>query len=98
MHCEHVGSNNITTSKIPICSFGRGVINSSGSSWATTMGSSAEESKGVSSSTFEPLMVSEARWTLLEERLVFLNAKREHFKIESELNLALAAGRELRDG
>lgn len=46
IHWEHIGSDNRTSSKTPICSFGRGAAVSSGSLRV----SAAEESRGVSSS------------------------------------------------
>jgi len=52
-----MGSDNTMNSKIPIWSFGRGVMTSSDPSWVITMGSAAEKSKGVSSSVLESAMV-----------------------------------------
>ena len=58
IHWEHIGSTNRTDSKMPIRSFGRGVMETlADSSEVVTVGSSAERSKGVSSSILESVMV-----------------------------------------
>ena len=59
MDWEHIGSASRTDSNIPICNLGRGVVTSSDPPAEVTTGSSAEKSKGVSSSTLETVMV----WT-----------------------------------